>query len=244
MGSQIENKLQITTLERISISMAKRTLSTAIILPVLLALAACSSLKLTGAVATSSQNQSNPQSSFSSQPLEDKLAIGTLKLEGTGQAVSAAQAKTLLPLWKAVKTLSASNTTAAAEMTALYSQIQDAMTAQQIQAIKDLNPSPSDLQALMKLGSQPAKSAAQSSSQASSAQFQGGPGGGDPGGGPGGAGGPPPDAGGGIPGTGLGAGLQITTTPVAGKSGAANRSSMNLMFVDSVIQLLTQRASS
>ena len=223
--------------------MAKRTLSIAIVLPVLLALAACSSLKLPGMVATSSQNQSNPQSSFSSQPLEDKLAIGTLKLEGTDQAVTAVQAKTLLPLWKAVKTLSASNTTATAEMTALYSQIQDAMTAQQIQAIKDLNPSPSDLQALMKPSSQQSGSAAQSSSQASSAQFQGGPGGGDPGG-PGGFG-PPPDVGGGIPGgTGIGAGLQITTTPVAGKSGAANRSSMNLMFVDSVIQLLTQRASS
>ena len=41
--------------------------------------------------------------------------------------------------------MSASNTTAAAEMTALYSQIQDAMTAQQIQAIEDLNLSPASI---------------------------------------------------------------------------------------------------
>jgi hypothetical protein len=226
--------------------MAKRILSIGIVLPVLLALVACSSLRPASTSTTTSQSQSNPQSNFSSQPLEDKLAVGTLKLEGTEQAVTATQAKTLLPLWKAVKTMSDSNTTAAAEMTALYSQIEDAMTAQQIQAIKDLNLSAADMQALMQPNSSPQSgSAAQSSAKgaSSSSQFQGGPAG-DPGGGPGGGGGAPPDAGGGIPGTGIGMGLQITTTPVAGKSSAARRGSMNLMFVDAVIQLLTQRASS
>jgi len=225
--------------------MAKRILSIGIVLPVLLALVACSGLKPAVTSTSTSQNQPNPQSNFSNQPLEDKLAVGTLKLEGTEQAVTAIQAKTLLPLWKAVKTMSASNTTAAAEMTALYSQIEDAMTAQQIQAIKDLNLSAADMQALMHPNSsQQSGSAAQSSTKgASSSQFQGGPAG-DPGGGPGGGVGAPPDAGGGIPGTGIGMGLQITTTPVAGKSGAAMRGSMNLMYVDSVIQLLTKRASS
>ena len=225
--------------------MAKRILSIGIVLPVLLALVACSGLKPAVTSTSTSQSQPNPQSNFSNQPLEDKLAVGTLKLEGTQQAVTAAQAKTLLPLWKAVKTMSASNTTAAAEMTALYSQIEDAMTAQQIQAIKDLNLSAADMQALMQPNSsQQSGSAAQSPAEgASSSQFQGGPAG-DPGGGPGGGVGAPPDAGGGIPGTGIGMGLQITTTPVAGKSGAAMRGSMNLMFVDSVIQLLTKRASS
>ena len=225
--------------------MAKRILSIGIVLPVLLALVACSGLKPAVTSTSTSQSQPNPQSNFSNQPLEDKLAVGTLKLEGTQQAVTAAQAKTLLTLWKAVKTMSASNTTAAAEMTALYSQIEDAMTAQQIQAIKDLNLSAADMQALMQPNSsEQSGSAAQSPAEdASSSQFQGGPAG-DPGGGPGGGGGAPPDAGGGIPGTGIGMGLQITTTPVAGKSGAAMRGSMNLMFVDSVIQLLTKRASS
>jgi len=221
--------------------MTKRTLYTLVVWPVLLALAACSSLKLPGTAATSSQTQSNPLTNMANQPLEDKLAIGSLKLEGTDQAITSAQAKTLLPLWKAVKTISASNTTAEAEMSALYTQIQDAMTAQQIQAIKDLNLSAADMQALMqKYRSPQAGSGAQKSTPGAFSQFQGG---GDPGGGPGGGpGGPPPDAGGGIPGTGIGTNLQTTSTPVAGKAGSANRSSMNLMFVDPVIQLLTQRA--
>lgn len=219
--------------------MTKRTLYIVVVIPVLFALAACSSLKLPGTSSSSAQNQ----------PVEDKLAAGTLKLEGTDNAITAAQAKTLLPLWKAVKTLSSSNTTAAAEMTALYSQIQEAMTAQQIQAIKDVSLSPSDMQTLrQKYGSPQSGSAGQKSTQAAlSAQLQGGGAGGLPGGGPPGGGpvGPPPDVGGGgIPGTGIGTGLQTTGTPVAGKSGAANRGSMNLMFIDPLIQLLTQRAAS
>lgn len=224
--------------------MTKRTLYFVIVIPVLFALAACSSLKLPGTSSSSAQTQSNPLSNLSGQPVEDKLAAGTLKLEGTDNATTAAQAKTLLPLWKAVKTLSTSNTTAAAEMTALYSQIQEAMTAQQIQAIKDVSLSPSDMQTLrQKYGSPQSGSADQKSTQAAlSSQLQGG----GPGGGPDGSpGGPPPDAGGGgIPGTGIGAGMQTTGTPAAGKSGASNRGSMNLMFIDPLIQLLTQRAAS
>jgi hypothetical protein len=230
--------------------MAKRTLYIVVILPVLLALAACSSLKPAGTVSSSAQNQANPLSNLAGQPVEDKLAIGTLKLEGTDKAITAAEAKTLLPLWKAVKAMSASNTTAAAEMTALYTQIQDAMTAEQIQAIKDLNPTASDTQALMqKYGSPQAGNSAQKSTQtALSSQLPSGSAGGGDGGGPGGGpaggfGGPPPDAGGGgIPGTGIGTGLQTTGTPVAGRAGAAMRGSLNMMLVDPVIQLLTQRA--
>jgi hypothetical protein len=224
--------------------MAKRTRYLIVILPVLLTLAACASLKLSGTGSPASQNPSDPLSNLAGQPLEDKLAIGTLELEGTGQAVSPAQAKTLLPLWKAVKTLSASNSTAAAEMTALYSQIKAAMTSQQIQAIQDLNLSASDLQTLLqKYRSPQAGSSGQKSTQSAlSSQLQGGgfgggPGG-DPGSGPGGGGGAPPDAGGGI----FGASPKITTTPVAGRAGAANQGRMNLMFVDPIIQLLTQRA--
>jgi hypothetical protein len=250
MVSQIEYEIQFTRLfERILISMVKRTLYIVVVVPVLFALAACSSLKLPETSLSSSQSQSNPLSNFSGQPIEDKLALGTLKLEGTDKAITAAQAKTLLSLWKAVKTMSASNTTATAEITALYSQIQDAMTAQQIQAIKDLSLSSSDMQALMQKYSSPqAGSTGQKSTQTVLSQLQvgglgGGPGG-DPGGfpvgQPGGGGGAPPDAGSGI----IGTGLQTTGTPVAGKSGASNRGSMNLMFVDPLIQLLTQRAGS
>ncbi len=44
---------------------------------------------------------------FAARPvsLEDKLLVGTLDLEATDQAVTAAQAKILLPLWQQVKSL-------------------------------------------------------------------------------------------------------------------------------------------
>jgi hypothetical protein len=170
--------------------------------------------------------------------VDKNTAIGTLKFEGIDKAITAAQAKTLLPLWKTVKSINASNTTATTEMTALYAQIQAVMTAQQIQAIKDLSLSASDMQALMQKYSSPqAESTGQKSTQTALSQLQGGV----PAGGPGGD---PPDAGGGLAGTGIGTGLQTTGTPVAGKSGASYRGSMNLMFVDPLIQLLIQRAGS
>ena len=215
----------------------KRRLYLIVVVPVLLALAACASIQQanTASNTSTSQTQANPLSNAASQPVEDKLAIGTLKLDGTAQAVTAAQAKTLLPLWKAVKTMSASNTTATAEMTALYSQIEDAMTAQQITAIKAISLSPTDMQ---KYGSAAAGSSSKTGS-ASSAQAQGSDGG------PGGGGfGGPPDSGG-IPGTGtLGGAVQTTGTPVAGRAGAAIRGNMNLMFVDQIITLLTKLAAS
>lgn len=227
--------------------MVKRTLSIVVVVPVLFALAACSSLKLPGTGAPSSQSQSNPLSNISGQPLENKLALGSLKLEGTDKAITPTQAKTLLPLWKAVKVMSASNTAAAAEISGLYSQIQDSMTAQQIQAIKDLNLSASDVQALIqKYNSSQTGSTNQKSAQSAlSSQAQdSGPGGDPGGGGPGGGGGAPPGAGGGdILSVSGGTGLQITSTPVAGKSHAI-QGSANLIFVDSLIQLLIQRANS
>lgn len=84
------------------------------------------------------------------QPIEQKLAIGTLKLEGTDLAVTAEQAKELLPLWKAVKALSASETVSQDEVNAVYTQIQESMTEEQIAAIKEMSINPEDMQALMK----------------------------------------------------------------------------------------------
>jgi hypothetical protein len=65
----------------------------------------------------------------------ESLALGTLKLEDTAQAVDAEQAAELLPLWKAVNTLSTSQTISTVEMDALYAQIREAMTPEQIKAI-------------------------------------------------------------------------------------------------------------
>ena len=63
--------------------------------------------------------------------------IGILKLEGTDQAVDAAEeAKELLPLFQALKTLSTNNNTAVDEITALNKQIKTSLTSDQLSAIK------------------------------------------------------------------------------------------------------------
>lgn len=67
--------------------------------------------------------------------LRNQLAYGTLKLEGSPQAVSPAQAKTLLPLWQAVIALSGTDTTATEELAAVQDQITAALTPAQLQAI-------------------------------------------------------------------------------------------------------------
>jgi hypothetical protein len=89
-------------------------------------------------------------------PLSARLAIGTLELEDTELAVTAEQAKTLLPLWKAVRSMSSSDTATQAEIQAIYDQIQEAMTAEQIAAIEAVNMTPEEMTALMtKLGIEP-----------------------------------------------------------------------------------------
>lgn len=52
-----------------------------------------------------------------------------------GNAVTAGQAAELLPLWQTLQVLYSSDTAAALEIDALTSQIQDTMTAEQMQAI-------------------------------------------------------------------------------------------------------------
>ena len=71
-------------------------------------------------------------------PVELQLAFGILSLEDTQNEVDAQMAAQLLPLWKALRSLNSSDTVAQAEVQALYKQIQETMTPQQIQAIADM----------------------------------------------------------------------------------------------------------
>jgi hypothetical protein len=68
-------------------------------------------------------------------PLAESLLIGTLKLQGTGNAVNATQAAALVPLWQAYAQLTSSNTAAQAEINAVVTQIQQTLTPAQVQAI-------------------------------------------------------------------------------------------------------------
>jgi hypothetical protein len=83
---------------------------------------------------------------FGSAPLtpESKLAIGTLNLEGTPQAVDPALAAKLIPLWQLLVQLDGSASTAPQEIQAVVDQIRATMSSAQVQAIDNMNISAAD----------------------------------------------------------------------------------------------------
>lgn len=78
-------------------------------------------------------------------PLSMKLALGTFKLEHTDYPINADQAGALLPLWKAIRSLSESETSAAEELQAVLDQIQETMTPEQIAAIESMELTAQDM---------------------------------------------------------------------------------------------------
>lgn len=82
-------------------------------------------------------------------PISAQLGFGTLMLEETGYAVDPEQAAQLLPLWKAAGSLSQSETVAEEELNAVFSQIEDTMTSQQISAINEMQLTGEEMAQLM-----------------------------------------------------------------------------------------------
>jgi hypothetical protein len=78
--------------------------------------------------------------------LVTRLALGTLKLEGTGNAVSAEQAADLLPLWRA---LASGTLQGEAENAAVLGQIEGKMDAEQLAAIDGMGLTVEDTRAWM-----------------------------------------------------------------------------------------------
>ena len=78
-----------------------------------------------------------------------QVALGTIKLDGTKNAVTAEQARELLPLWETLQDLEGSDTAATEEKNALISQIQETMTSEQTQAITALGLSRQDMFSIM-----------------------------------------------------------------------------------------------
>ena len=78
-----------------------------------------------------------------------QVAIGTFKLDETVNAVTAEQAQELLPLWQTLQVLSESDTAAQQEKDALVEQIQETMTAEQRQAITEMNLTREDMMTVM-----------------------------------------------------------------------------------------------
>ncbi len=78
-------------------------------------------------------------------PRAMQLALGILKLADTEQAIPPEQAVELLTLWKALRSLSHSETVAAEELQAVVSQIQDTMTPAQLELIASMDLSFDDI---------------------------------------------------------------------------------------------------
>jgi hypothetical protein len=119
-----------------------------------LALSSCSTIQ--AFASTGSQNgtqqggtaQAGQQRQFTASP-EMRLAIGIMKLEGTPNAVTADQAKTLLPLWKGMKALGAAGSNSTQEeVTGLDDQIKAALTPEQVKAIDAVDLSPQNMRTI------------------------------------------------------------------------------------------------
>jgi hypothetical protein len=101
-----------------------------------LGLAACNTA---GTAATSTAIVNGLSTDYpNALPVEMQLALGTLKLKETENAVDAKTAEQLIPLWEAVRSLSGKNGSSPQEIQALYKQIGDTMTPAQIQAIAEM----------------------------------------------------------------------------------------------------------
>ena len=172
-----------------------------------------------------------------------KLAIGTLKLEGTENAITPEQASDLLPLWQVYLSLVDSDTAAQAEIDGLVDQISTTLTDSQHQAIDDMQLSQPDMMSVMQemgisMGNRP---------QSASDSEQSGNSGGFPGGGDGFA---PPD-GGGMPSGDMPSGGNMPTlsedqiaTAQASGGAPGMGSSIPTPLIEAVIEYLQKTASS
>jgi hypothetical protein len=212
-----------------------------------LALTACSSASTAANPASSSQNGA----AAGGLPAATQLAIGTLKLEDTDQAVTAEQATELLPLWQTLQVLYDSDTAAEQEIEALTTQIQETMTTEQTEAITAMNLTRQDMMTVLQEQGLTMGGGTQSGTTERNSGGAGfGPGGGVPpdGGFPGGG----PGAG---PGTGFGGGQgsglspdQIATAQAlrseSGGGGFGSLSRIPTPLIQAIIQLLQEKPGS
>ena len=203
-----------------------------------------------GSAANRTDSDALPQSGAPAGelPATSQLIIGTLKLEDTNQAVTAEQAAELLPLWQTMLVLSESDTAAQQETEALVTQIQETMTAEQRQAITDMNLTREDMMSIMQeqglaMGGGPA--GGQNTNPQGGDPNGGGfgpggfpdgapPQGGFPGGGPGGGG----------PGGGGGQGSDLTPDQIATAQASRQQGGMSLVppiLINAVIEYLQEK---
>jgi hypothetical protein len=162
-----------------------------------------------------------------------ELAAGTLKLEGTAQAVTAKQAGALLTLWQAYQSLSSSDITSQVELDALMKQIQETMTTDQVRDIEAMRLTDQQVSELMQSMGAGASRPDAASTPNASGQSQTAP-----------MGGP-----GGIPGGGdsvmneINNGMVAQSTPAASQPATTTQTSgVNPILLITLIQLLELRS--
>jgi hypothetical protein len=173
-------------------------------------------------------------STGNSLPIETQLAVGTLQLAGTAQDVSGSQAEELVSYWLLYQDLSQSDTAATEEVEAVVATIQETMTAEQRQAIAEMEITQTDVDAAV----QAAPIISRSSGTLTVSISTGSSGGGMPAGTlPGEAGAVPPD--GGIPMDVVGASsVTKTSQTVQAASSLQQTSGAPAALVEAVIQSL------
>lgn len=204
----------------------KKWMAVSIVIGLVLALAACGS----------SQTATAPATTSNTLPLESRLLVGSLKLDSTSLAITAAQAGQLLPLWETLQSLASSGIAASQEVDAVVSQIETTLSAQQLDGITAMNLTQQDL--ALAISDTGASSAGSASSSASSAQHQtaaGGPTGDYPGGGN-----PPADMGGSLPAS-AGAQSATSSTQVTSTQTTAASSQVQSTLIQALVELLQKK---
>jgi hypothetical protein len=102
----------------------------------------------TGGPGQDPNNPSPPDGTLPKFPLSVQLAIGTLKLEGTTQEVTAEQAAKLLPLWQEAYSMSQSSENKSADLELIFTQIQAVMTSEQMATIQSMEVGSEEMAAL------------------------------------------------------------------------------------------------
>jgi hypothetical protein len=163
-----------------------------------------------------------------------RLALGTLKLDGTDQAVTQTQAAELLTLWEGYQSLGNSDTSSQLELDALMKQIQGTMTADQLKAIEAIDLTEQSVNEVLQSQASNSTSNLPASTPSASTLNQAAP--------AGGPGGMPPDGGG----TSMGditGGITGQTTPAVTQFVASNQSSqVNGRLLAVLIQMLETRS--
>jgi hypothetical protein len=117
-----------------------RKIMIGILLVLMVALTACGSGEA-DTPAEESEGVPTTFEDFANRALPEtlRLQIGILRLEGTPNAVTPAQAQELLPLWQMLRALQQSGTASQVEIEATVNQIDAAMTPGQLAAIEEMN---------------------------------------------------------------------------------------------------------